>query len=200
MKLGAAITGQRSDTHWSLRAQEVDFYDIKGLAEALVPGITVRLSDHAFYKPGHQADILLDGKAVGHMGALGADILAMIDVTDEVFALEMDADVLLKRTFKGLQEIPKFPMTWRDLSLVADETVPYADILAVIEGLRIKELKAVTAVDLYTGEKLAPGKKGITIRLTYQSETRTLEDSIIIKWQDKIIQSLCTELGIQLRQ
>ena len=200
MKLGAAITGQRSDTHWSLRAQEVDFYDIKGLAEALVPGITVRLSDHAFYKPGHQADILLDGKAVGHMGALGADILAMIDVTDEVFALEMDADVLLKRTFKGLQEIPKFPMTWRDLSLVADETVPYADILAVIEGLRIKELKAVTAVDLYTGEKLAPGKKGITIRLTYQSETRTLEDSIIIKWQDKIIQSLGTELGIQLRQ
>ena len=58
----------------------------------------------------------------------------------------------------------------------------------------------MTAVDLYTGEKLAPGKKGITIRLTYQSETRTLEDYIIIKWQDKIIQSLCTELGIQLRQ
>jgi phenylalanyl-tRNA synthetase beta chain len=58
----------------------------------------------------------------------------------------------------------------------------------------------VTAVDLYTGEKLPGGKKGVTIRLTYQSDTRTLEDSIINKWQDKVVQSLGTELGVQLRQ
>jgi phenylalanyl-tRNA synthetase beta chain len=200
MKLGAALTGQRGDAHWALKAQDVDFYDVKGLAEALLPGISVRPSEHAFYRPGHQADILLGEKVVGHMGALNGDILAMLDIVDAVFALEMDADVLLKKMWKGVQEIPKFPMTWRDLSLVADEGVPYAAILGVIEGLHIRELRMIAAVDLYTGEKLPQGKKGITIRLTYQSETRTLEDSIINKWQDKVVQSLGTELGIQLRQ
>ena len=200
VRLGAVLTGQREETHWSGRARDVDFYDMKGLAEALLPDITVRPSEHAFYKPGHQADILLDERTAGHLGALSDDILAMLDITDEVYALEVDADAVLKKTFRGVQEIPRFPMTWRDLSLVADEGVAYSDIVRTIEGLRIRELRLITAVDLYTGEKLVPGKKGITIRLTYQSETRTLEDSIINKWQDKVIQSLSAELGIQLRQ
>ena len=199
-RLGAAITGQRGETHWSAKAQDVDFYDIKGLAEALLPGITARPSDHPFYRGGHQADILYEDRAVGHMGALHPDILAMLDISEEVFALEMDVDALLEKSWKGLAEIPKFPMTWRDLSLVADEGVAYSDILAVIEGLKIRDLRVVTAVDLYTGEKLPGGKKGVTIRLTYQSDTRTLEDSIINKWQDKVVQSLGTELGVQLRQ
>lgn len=200
VRLGAALTGQREETHWAAKARDADFYDMKGLAEALLPDISVKPSEHPFYKPGYQADILLDERTVGHLGALNAGILAMLDVADEVYAMEVDADAVLKKTFRGVQEIPRFPMTWRDLSLVADEGVAYSDIVRTIEGLRIRELRLITAVDLYTGEKLGPGRKGITIRLTYQSETRTLEDSIINKWQDKVIQSLSAELGIQLRQ
>ncbi|HNY63963.1 MAG TPA: phenylalanine--tRNA ligase subunit beta [Deltaproteobacteria bacterium] len=199
-RLGVAISGQRQDTHWSLRAQEVDFYDIKGLVEALLPGITLKPSAHAFYKPGHQADVLLDSEVVGHLGALSSDILAMLDIADDVYAAELDAYALLGRKWKGITEIPKFPMTWRDLSLVADEGVVYAEITRVIGSLGIRELRSVVPVDLYTGEKLPQGKKGVTIRLTYQSDTRTLEDSTIHKWQDRIVQSLEKELGITLRQ
>lgn len=200
VRLGAVLTGQREETHWSGKPRDVDFYDMKGLAEALLPGLSVKPSEHPFYKPGYQADILLGERIVGHLGALSEDILSMLDITDEVYAMEADADAVLSKTFKGVQEIPKFPMTWRDLSLVADEGVAYSEILKTIEGLKIRELRQITAVDIYTGEKLGPGKKGITIRLTYQSETRTLEDSIINKWQDKVIQTLSSELGIQLRQ
>jgi phenylalanyl-tRNA synthetase beta chain len=199
-KLGIAISGQRQDTHWSIRPQEVDFYDIKGVMEALLPGITVRPSEHAFYKPGNQADILLGSEAIGHMGAFSADILQMLDITDDVYAAEVSAQVLLGRKWKGIAEIPRFPMTWRDLSLVADADVSYERIRGLIEGLAVKELRSVAPVDLYTGDKLPQGKKGITIRLTYQSDTRTLEDSVINKWQDRIVQSLEKELGITLRQ
>jgi len=198
--LGIALSGQGADTHWSMKPREVDFYDIKGIMETLLSGMTVRPSKHAFYKPGQQADILLGSTAVGHLGALSADILQAIDVADEVYAAELPADALLSRKWKGVSEIPKFPMTWRDLSLVADESVAYAAIVGVIEGLGIRELRSVAPVDLYTGDKLPLGKKGITVRLTYQSDTRTLEDSIINTWQDRIIQSLQKELGITLRQ
>jgi len=91
-------------------------------------------------------------------------------------------------------------MTWRDLSLVADEGIPFAEILRVIESMHIADLRKVTAVDLYTGEKLPQGKKGITIRLTYQSSARTLEDSMLSPRQDKIVSALQKELGIALRQ
>jgi phenylalanyl-tRNA synthetase beta chain len=199
-RLGIAITGQRQDTHWSVRPQEVDFYDIKGIVEALLPGIEVKPSEHPFYKPGHQADIVYNSSTIGHMGALSSDILAMLDIDGDVYAAELSPDVLISRKWKGISEIPKFPMTWRDLSLVADAGVPYAGIVSLVESLRIKELRSVVPVDLYTGEKLPEGKKGITIRLTYQSDTRTLEDSIINKWQDRIVQTLQKELGISLRQ
>ncbi|HQJ08321.1 MAG TPA: phenylalanine--tRNA ligase subunit beta, partial [Deltaproteobacteria bacterium] len=199
-KLGIAISGQSRDTNWSERPREADFYDIKGAIEALLPGMSVKPSEHVFYRPGYQADIFLGSSAVGHMGALHEDILSMLDITDEVYAAEVSVDAVLGKKWQGMQEIPKFPMTWRDLSLLADAGIPYAEILKVIEGLHIADLRSVIPVDLYTGEKLPQGKKGITIRLTYQSGTRTLEDSIIKKWQDKIIQALHGELGITLRQ
>ncbi len=199
-KLGIAVSGQREDTGWASTPREVDFYDIKGIVEALLPGITVRPSERIFYKPGCQADVLLDSRHVGHMGALHGDILEMLDIADEVYAAELSVDALQGSRWQGLKEIPKFPMTWRDLSLVADEGIPFAEILKVIEGRHIADLRTVTAVDLYTGEKLPQGKKGITIRLTYQSSTRTLEDSILAPLQEKIMSALQKELGITLRQ
>ncbi len=199
-KLGIALSGCSSDTHWSQKPRETDFYDIKGLMETILPGMSVKPSSHGFYCQGCQADILVGEAAVGHMGALSRDVLDMLDVTDDIFTAEISVEALLARNWQGMQEIPRFPMTWRDLSLVADEGVAYEEILKVIDGLKIAELRRISAVDLYSGEKLPKGKKGITVRLTYQSDTRTLEDSIINKWQEKIIQKLTGELGISLRQ
>lgn len=199
-KLGIAVSGQRDDAGWAVTPREVDFYDIKGIVEALLPGITVRPSEHIFYKQGSQADVFLDSRHVGHMGALHGDILEMLDIADEVYAAELSVDALLESRWQGLKEIPKFPATWRDLSLVAEEGIPFAEILRVIEGLNLADLRKVAAVDLYTGEKLPQNKKGITIRLTYQSSSRTLEDSILAPYQEKIIHALEKELGITLRQ
>jgi len=200
LKLGIAVSGQKEDSRWSGKVEDVDFYDIKGLVEALIPGISVNPSSHAFYRSGCQADILLEASVIGHMGLLNADILEMLDVTDEVYAAEISVAAIIGRKWQGLRPIPRFPMTWRDLSLVADQTTTFAEILTVIGGLSITELRSVVPVDLYTGDKLPQDKKGLTIRLTYQSDSRTLEDSIISTWQEKVIKSLEKELGITLRQ
>jgi len=72
-KLGIAVSGQREETGWAVTPREVDFYDIKGIVEALLPEITLEPSEHTFYKPGCQADVFLFSKPVGHMGALHGD-------------------------------------------------------------------------------------------------------------------------------
>ncbi len=134
------------------------------------------------------------------MGSVHPDILGLMDTDDEILVLEVLLEPVLVRRWEGLREIPKFPSTWRDLSLVVDENVCYADIVAGIQSKGIREIRQVAAVDVYLGDKLPTGKKGVTIRITYQSDERTLEDAMISRWQDRIVASLRDDLGITLRQ
>ncbi len=200
LRLGIAMTGQRFDSHWSEKGRAVDFYDIKGLAEKLLGAIELKPSNHPFYKAGYQADVFKDFQAMGTMGCLHGDILTMLDIEGDIYALELSMEAILEKKWPGLREIPKFPSTWRDLSMVVDDRIAYTDIVKAIQAKGIGEIRQVAAVDLYTGEKLPAGKKGITIRITYQSDVRTLEDAMINEWQGGIIKSLQTDLGIELRQ
>ncbi|HVN71608.1 MAG TPA: hypothetical protein VMU10_06280, partial [Desulfomonilia bacterium] len=200
LRLGLAVTGLRFDPHWSEKGRTVDFYDIKGIAEVLLGEVELKPSSHPFYKPGYQADVFKDEKLIGSMGCLHGDILAMLDMEGDIYSFEISLESVLGKQWHGLKEIPKFPSTWRDLSLVVDETITYAQIVKAVRAKGIEEIRQVAAVDLYTGEKLPLGKKGITIRIIYQSDTRTLEDAMISAWQEKIVHSLQDDFGITLRQ
>jgi len=199
-RLAVAISGQQRDPHWSETRRNVDFYDIKGIAEALLPEMELRSSRHECLKPGFQADIILDGQSIGRLGQLHQGILDALDITDDVYVLETSTSVLIQKQFTGLKPIARFPMTWRDLSLVADQGVLYRDIEQAVLALGIRELKRVMPIDCYSGDKLAKGKKGITIRMIYQAEDRTLEDKQINTWQDMILHALEKGLGAALRQ
>ncbi len=199
-RLGAIVSGNRFDMHWSEKGRTVDFYDIKGVAESLLKGMELKPSTHAHYKALCQADVVLDGAVVGSMGCVHPDILAMADIEDDVYAMEIVLEPLLRRQWKGLSDIPRFPSTWRDLSLVAREDVPYADIVRTISSLGIRDLSQISVVDVYQGDRLPANRKGVTIRITYQSPERTLEDSMINRWQERILNVLRAELDIELRQ
>lgn len=197
-RLAVAISGQRRDPHWSETRQNVDFYDIKGLAETLYPGVELQAAELPFLAPGMQARMLFAGTVIGHLGLVHADILAALDIIDEVFVLEAAAPQA--QPWQGLQGIARFPMTWRDLSLVVDEAVPYNAIEQAVRALAIPEMRRVAPIDLYVGDKLPAGKKGITIRITYQSAEQTLADKQINTWQDAILHALEKGLGAVLRQ
>ncbi|HOJ13549.1 MAG TPA: phenylalanine--tRNA ligase subunit beta, partial [Deltaproteobacteria bacterium] len=198
-RLGVLMSGMRFDQHWSDQPRQVDFYDLKGLAELLIPGVTVRPSDLPHLESGRQGDLVLDGEVIGCLGAVHPSIRTIIDASEDVFVLETVLGPVIERRWKGLAEIPRFPFTWRDLSLVVDEKIPYADIVREVESLGIGEIRKVAALDVYSGEKLPRGKRGVTIRITYQSLERTLEDAEISAWQERVISRLGESLGITLR-
>ena len=199
-RLGVAISGQQRDLHWSESRRSVDFYDIKGIAEALLPEMELKPSRHDRFQSGFQADILLDGQAIGSLGQLHPGIMEALDINDDVYVLEISLKPLIQKKFSGLKPIARFPMTWRDLSLIADEGLHYRDIEQAVLALGIQDLKRVMPIDCYSGDKLEKGKKGITIRMIYQAEDRTLEDKQINTWQDMILRALEKGLGTTLRQ
>ncbi len=199
MRLGVLLSGKRFDPHWSEPGRPVDFYDIKGVAETVFGAIDAVASNHGHLKEGEQADIVAGGEVAGSMGAVHPDILAMLDISDDVFVLEAVLRPPRDVSFAGVRALPRFPSTWRDLSLVADEHLAYAEIVRAVESMGIDEIRHIQAVDVYRGEKLPAGKKGVTIRITYQSLDRTLGDEEISLWQNRVVSLLEDKLGVTLR-
>jgi len=198
-RLAIAVSGLRRPRHWSEEESLVDFYDIKGIAETLIPGIVFRESSHAFLEAGQQADLVLNDNKIGHLGSLAREIREYLDVDDEVYVMEVDIDPMLERAPVKMKPVPRFPSTWRDISLVAKDGIAYKDIEDVILASGIREIRGVQVIDVYKGEKLPAGKRGITVRITYQSDKTTLDDKKINKWQSRILEKLGKDLGVQLR-
>ncbi len=199
-RLAVAISGLRRPRHWSEEETWVDFYDIKGIAEALMQDVKLRESSHPFLENGQQADLVLNNTVIGQVGRLSREIMEYLDVDNDVYVMEVDINPVLEKTPVLMKPIPRFPSTWRDISLVADEGVAYQHIEDIILSSGIREIKSVQVIDVYRGEKLDAGKKGITVRITYQSDKATLEDRKINKWQARILERLGKELGVHLRE
>jgi phenylalanyl-tRNA synthetase beta chain len=197
-RLGVAISGSRRGIHWSEPQAQVDFYDLKGMVEALILGAEFKPSSNPFLVQGMQADVFVGKTRVGYLGALHLDIAKNLDLSDEIFVSEILLDRLFVKEAKEPKHLPKFPSTWRDLSLVVDNHVTYEKIREAILANSIADLRQIEVVDLYRGEKLSEDKKGITLRITYQSFEKTLEDKVIDKWQEQIIHTL-EKLDIHLR-
>lgn len=199
-RLGIAISGSRKKLHWSEESDQVDFYDMKGIVESMVPDIGFRPSSHIFLTPGIQADIYSGPDLIGYIGALNPDIIEYLDLSDDIYVMEILLEILLTRKPVEISPLPRFPSTSRDISLVVDNSTTYEDIEGIILSKGIKDLKQIEVIDVYRGEKLPQDKKGITLRITYQSAIKTLEDKVINKWQKVILDTLGEKLGVYLRQ
>ena len=95
--------------------------------------------------------------------------------------------------------VTKFPAVRRDLALLIDESVGFDEIKNIAKKVEQRLLKEVNLFDVYEGKKLTSGKKSYAVSFTFQDEQKTLTDNYIDKIMDKMISSLKTQLGAELR-
>ena len=93
--------------------------------------------------------------------------------------------------------LPKFPSTYRDLSLVCNEDVPSGDIVAVIEKTA-KHLEAVRLFDMYKGEQVPAGMKSLSYKLILRKKDATLTDDEADAIVAKVLKAL-EDIGVTLR-
>lgn len=207
-RLAIVLTGPRTQPHWETAAPpSFDFYDLKGLLEGLadalhLPPLTFDPGDHPALHPGKCATVRLNGKALGFLGELHPETQARYEhFTAPVLVAELDAEALLRALpdHYALEPIPTYPPVIEDLSVVVDETIPAAEVEAVMRRAGGKRLVAVRLFDVYRGEQIGAGKKSLTYRLTYQDPSRTLTDKDAAKIRQRIIQALERELNAAIR-
>jgi len=184
--LAGLWTGARFDASWYAKETPCDFFDIKGVIEGLLKGLNIdfiRFSSLAddlcvYTKPGYTARIILDKELLGFVGELHPLVLQNFDIEQSVYIFELNMDSLIKLLPETSQSkpIPKFPAVPRDITIIVNKNTESGAILKCIENIQEQLVENIQLFDVFAGDPIPPGKKSISIRVTYRSSKRTLED------------------------
>ena len=201
--LALAVSGLRDTEGWSTEKAAADFFDVKGTVEGLLANLGDRLTFEASVFPGlhdgQSAAILIDGEPVGRIGAVHPSVRKAMGIPANTVVAEVLQSVVTKVAMPAYDDISKYPETRRDLALVADKGIASAEVLSTIRNAAGTLLTKLDLFDVYEGTGLAEGKKSLAIGLTFQDQSRTLDESEVSSAIDQVLDSLREKLGIELR-
>ena len=204
--LAAFMTGAWEPRTLHQPGRAVDFYDAKGVCEALLhdlgagPASFERADVPPGYHPEKTARILLAGSPAGWVGQVAEDVAERAEIgTDPAFFIELDIPVVQavlpeQRTFHAYT---RFPAVLRDLSVVVDAGTESERVREIIAEKTLVE--SVDLFDLYRGDQIAADEKALTFRIRYRSSERTLKGREVNALHEKIIREIEERAGGRLR-
>ena len=205
-RLAFAITGKRYESAWDAKVGvRLDFYDIKGIVEALMDAlhldVTYVPAEHPSFHPGKCASVLLNGTPLGVFGELHPLVQENYDFVSPVLAAEFDLEAVLAAIPTGypVRPVSEFPPVLEDIAVVVDEALPADRVEALIKQTGGKMLESVRLFDVFRSEQVGAGKKSLAYALTYRSHEGTLTDKDAAGIRNRIVRRLENELGAKLR-
>ena len=133
---------------------------------------------------------------------MAKSLLKRFDLDEPVYYADINWGELLKLSKKSqvrFSELSRFPSVKRDLALLLDSEVRFQDIVKVAFETEKRILKNVTLFDVYEGKNLEAGKKSYAVTFTLEDENATLNDKMIEKTMQRLIQNLDSRLGAKIR-
>lgn len=206
--LGLWVTGKRVEGSWAHPDEDSSFYELEAYVENILSRIG--LNQGATVRKKSQNDIFMagisvenrGGKQLLEMGILSKKVLKAADIDRPVYYAELNWTALMKAVRKNeilYSEISKYPAVSRDLALLVDEKVEFAEIEQTARQTEKKLLKSVELFDVYEGKNLPEGKKSYAVNFILQDETKTLNDKQIEAIMSKLTANLKNKLGAELR-
>ena len=202
------LTGKRVEGSWAHANEESSFYELSAYVENILrrigvkPGMIVRKkSENDIFSAGVTIENR-GGKKLIEMGIITKKLLKQFGLDAPVFYAELNWTALMKVIKKNevlYTEVPKFPAVSRDLALLVDNSVEFAQIEQIARQTEKKLLKKVELFDVYEGNKLPAGKKSYAVNFILQDEEKTMGDKQIEAIMNKLIAQLKKQLNAELR-
>ncbi|MBD5272168.1 MAG: phenylalanine--tRNA ligase subunit beta [Bacteroides sp.] len=201
------ITGNISRGSWNVKEVEASVYDLKGILMNIFSRVGIaesalkmeQGSDEIFAA---KLDISFrSGKHLASVGIIRSAVLKRFEIEQSVVYASVDWTALYKQARKTdvkYVELPKTQPVERDLALLVDKSVKFAELEEVIRKAERKLLRDVRLFDVYEGKNLPEGKKSYAVKMTLQDMEKTLNDKQIEATMGKIIKSL-QGFGAELR-
>ncbi|MEM6781702.1 MAG: phenylalanine--tRNA ligase subunit beta [Pseudomonadota bacterium] len=204
--------GAIASKHWSgeTASREIDLMDIKAdaiaaLEAAGAPAGNLQVSRDApdYYHPGRSGTLRLGKFVLAQFGDLHPAVLEDMDIKGpvagfEVF-LEAIPDAKKKGPAKPLLKLSAFQPVERDFAFIVDENVEAENIIRAAKGADKELITGVDVFDVYQGKGVDDGKKSVAINVIIQPKEQTMTDSEIDGLSQKIIASVTSKTGGQLR-
>ena len=207
-RLGLWLSGTRTENSWLHADEQTSVYELKAYVENILRRLGVdekktvrRTFSNEIYSSGMTIETAA-GRTLATFGIVDRRIARQADIDTEVSFAELSWTALMKETRQAttvFSEIPKFPEVRRDLALLVDTAVTFAQIEQTAAETDRKLLRRVVLFDVYEGKNLPAGKKSYAVSFYLQDAERTLTDRRIDDLMAKLRRNLESKLGAQLR-
>ena len=185
-----------------------DFATVRGVVEAVLDAL--RLGGRIAFaatdrypdlEPGAAAEIELDAKPLGMIGRATEEAAEAFDLDEPPVVAEIRYERLVEAADlePTAEPLPHFPAITRDLALIVDEAVTWADVERAVAAAEVLELEFLEPVDVYRGKQVPPGKKSVAVRLILRSPDATLTHEQADEMQARILAALDETVGAVLR-
>lgn len=202
------LTGNKQAEHWADTPKKATFFELKGVIEAIferigLHNLSVLPLEAAEGIASEGFRWLLGEQLLGTMGVVKNKILKEVGIKQEVLFADLCWEAILEQV-KGYKvrykEIAKYPEVRRDLALLLDDSITFADIYRVAFSAEKDLLKSLNLFDVYQGDKLPQGKKSYAVSFTLQDNAKTLTDKQIDKTMQRLQTAFEQQLGAALRE
>jgi phenylalanyl-tRNA synthetase beta chain len=142
------------------------------------------------------------GKTMAEIGIIAHKLQKEAGIANEVYFADIHWSNVMKAIRKNkveYYEISKYPAVSRDLALLIDKNIEFAQIEQIARQSEKKLLKKVELFDVYEGKNLPEGKKSYAVNFILQDEEKTLNDKQIDAIMNKLIANLKSKLNAELR-
>ena len=202
------MSGQ-PEKSWRTDTGKGSYFQLKGYLELLLKRFGCDI--YSLETDAAPADIFSEGltyalpgkrQPLAVMGTIAPARLKQFGIKQPVFAAEINWPALFELVKKNkikYKELPKFPEVRRDLAILLDESVTFADLRKSAFRVGKKLLKQVGLFDVYRGDKIAEGKKQYALSFVLQDLEKTLTDNDVERVMSKLLSTFQNEFGAVLR-
>lgn len=206
--LSLMISGKQRQEHWkSKTGEEVDFYTLKAYVNLVLRRIGIdsfqnsELSENSYFSYGlnyHRGPLELV-----ELGKIKNGIIDKYNIDQDLYVAvfnwrNIEKNIPTSRV--KYSPINKYPTIQRDLALITDKHIDYESIMKVVNKNVKGNLVDLNLFDIYEDDaQFGEDKHSLAIRLELEDKKGTMTEEQVDKLMSKLIQSLKTKLGIELR-
>ncbi len=206
--LSLFLTGARAAESWIQKDQtEADFYSLK----SFVQNILARLGVSGYQETAFQNETFTFAikyhrgeQVLAELGKMAPKLTKKMDIKSGVFYADFNWDNVVKASQKNVvtfAELNKFPVVRRDLALVIENSIKFADIAQIARKIGKNIVKDVNLFDVYeNAEQLGDTKRSYAVSFTFEDATKTLQDKDVDKVMEQLIREYETKLGATIRR
>ncbi|EHB44715.1 Phenylalanyl-tRNA synthetase beta chain [Mycolicibacterium rhodesiae JS60] len=201
--VGAVLTGLREPRGpWGpgRPVEAADAFEaVRVIARACGVEVTLRAAQQLPWHPGRCAEVLVDGRVVGHAGQLHPSVIERAGLPKGTCAVELDLDAVPLTETLPAPRVSPFPAVFQDVSLVVASDVPASAVVDAVRDGAGELLEDVALFDVYTGPQIGADRKSLTLALRFRAPDRTLTEDEASAARDAAVSAAAERVGAELR-